>query len=123
MSKKRPYEQGNVGFKIDIRILYDSRHNEHDSLASEGAEAVSVSKVHGDLTKLFRESKDNLDDSIRHMLNGKASDLSSWFLQANGLHAHLGSVHLTEPGIYTAIHQGTSITHATSLPLTTSRKH
>ncbi|KAG1438870.1 hypothetical protein G6F56_012492 [Rhizopus delemar] len=45
MSRKRIYQQVNVGFKVDIRILYDSRHNEHDLLASEVAKAGSSSKI------------------------------------------------------------------------------
>lgn len=65
-----------------------------------------LSKVNDDLIKLFREAKDNLDDCIQPLLNDKAAGPFSWFLQANGLHAHLGTVHLAEPGLYAAIHQG-----------------
>ncbi|KAG1140760.1 hypothetical protein G6F37_008819 [Rhizopus arrhizus] len=65
-----------------------------------------LSKVNGDLTKLLREAKDNLDDCIQPLLNDKTAGPSSWFLQANGLHSHLGTVHLAESGLYAAIHQG-----------------
>jgi hypothetical protein len=76
-------------------------------LALEVIKAESPSKIIDDLTKLFREVKDNLDDCIQHLLNDKTvRPPSSWFLQANGLHAYLGTVHLTEPGLYAALHQG-----------------
>ncbi|KAG1050513.1 hypothetical protein G6F43_007220 [Rhizopus delemar] len=107
IARKRTYSKDCVGFKVDLRLLYDSRQNEHDLLAMEVAKDGSTSKLCADVCKLMREAKDNIDNTLQHILKNKVVSLpSSWYMQANGLDAHLGSIHLAKPGLYLALHQG-----------------
>ncbi|KAG0178421.1 hypothetical protein DFQ28_003816, partial [Apophysomyces sp. BC1034] len=68
IARKRAYSEACVGFKVDLRLLYDSRQNEHDLLAMEMAKDGSASKLCTDVCKLMREAKDNLDDALQHLL-------------------------------------------------------
>lgn len=55
----------------------------------------------------MREAKDNLDGALQRILNNKAvSNPLSWYVQADGLSANLGSIHLAEQGLYLALLQG-----------------
>ncbi|ORX58035.1 hypothetical protein DM01DRAFT_1372122 [Hesseltinella vesiculosa] len=80
IARKRSYSEACVGFKVDLRLLYDSRQNEHDLLAMEVAKDGSTSKIYADVCKLMREAKDNLDDTLQHILKNKVASLpSSWY--------------------------------------------
>ncbi|ORX42587.1 hypothetical protein DM01DRAFT_1411796 [Hesseltinella vesiculosa] len=107
MARKRQYGDVNVGFKEDIRILYDSRTKEHDLMCVEAAKNGLDSKLSSDLSKLMREAKDDLDDSLQHILATHLNSFpNSFFMQVNGTEGMVGSIHLARPGVYAAVHQG-----------------
>ncbi|ORX48586.1 hypothetical protein DM01DRAFT_1291988 [Hesseltinella vesiculosa] len=106
MARKRLYDEVNVGFKEDLRLIYDSHHKEHDLLCLEASKSGSSAKLTSDTTKLYREAKDNLDDMVNHLLlNNSLPCPSSWFMQTNGLSAQVGSIHLSHPGLYVVTNQ------------------
>ncbi|KAF7720596.1 hypothetical protein EC973_007227 [Apophysomyces ossiformis] len=105
-SKKRTYNQSKGGsFKIDVRLLYDSKYLEHDLLAGEVGKDGNAEKIDHDLGKLLREAKDILDSSLQTMTKGLDKKPNGWFLHIDGLQGHLGTVHLASPGLYVAILQ------------------
>ncbi|KAI8364756.1 uncharacterized protein BYT42DRAFT_550362 [Radiomyces spectabilis] len=109
IGRKRTYSEACVGFKVDLRLLYDSRQNEHDLLSMEVAKDGSTSKLCRDVCKLMREAKDNLDDTLQASLE-KQNHISFLYMvlyiQANELHAHLGFIHLAKSGLYLALRRG-----------------
>ncbi|KAI8393533.1 uncharacterized protein BYT42DRAFT_551376 [Radiomyces spectabilis] len=72
MARKRRYDEVNVGFKEGIRSLYDTRAKEHDLMCVEATKNGLGSKLTLGRSKLMREAKDDLDDSLQHIL---ATDL------------------------------------------------
>ncbi|KAI8067934.1 hypothetical protein BC940DRAFT_238410, partial [Gongronella butleri] len=79
--KKRVYEDCNVGFKVDICVLFDSMRNEHDLLLVEVATTSDDTKFYHDLSndsKLVRGAKDNLDTANRNIYD---ADMHALFLQ------------------------------------------
>ncbi|KAG0167045.1 hypothetical protein DFQ28_000407, partial [Apophysomyces sp. BC1034] len=101
---KCTYAQANGSFKIDIRSIYDSKHNEHDLLASEIAKNSNADMLDHDLSKLLCEAKDNLDAIIQATVKTLDTKLSGWFFHVNGLQGRLGAVYLVHPGLRVAVH-------------------
>lgn len=108
VGRKRSYSGSQVGFKIDLRLLLDSREGDHDLLALEAVKEGSSSKLCYDVCKLMRESKDNIDASLLHILQRcMRIPLLFWYMQTNGVDAHVGNVQLSCPGVYVALHECT----------------
>jgi hypothetical protein len=106
VGRKRSYSDSRVGFKVDLRLLFDSRQNEHDLLSLEAAKAGDASKLCHDMCKLMREAKDNLDAALQHILKRHIQEpLLSWYIHTNGASAHAGAVSLAGPGLYLALHE------------------
>ncbi|KAI9496228.1 hypothetical protein BDB00DRAFT_758717, partial [Zychaea mexicana] len=106
VGRKRSYSDARVGFKVDLRLLFDSRQNEHDLLALEAAKAGESSKLCHDVCKLMREAKDNLDATLQHILKRHMQvPLLSWYMHTNGVCAYVGTVHLANAGLYLALHE------------------
>ncbi|ORX53136.1 hypothetical protein DM01DRAFT_9035 [Hesseltinella vesiculosa] len=106
VGRKRSYSDTRVGFKVDLRLLFDSRSNEHDLLSLEAAKAGDSSKLCHDICKLMREAKDNLDASLQHVLKQHMqTPFLSWYMHTNGACAHVGTVHLAQAGLYLALHE------------------
>ena len=106
VGRKRSYSDARVGFKVDLRLLFDSRQNEHDLLALEAAKAGSSSKLCHGICKLMREAKDNLDATLQHILKRHMQvPLLSWYMHTNGVGTHAGTVHLANAGLYLALHE------------------
>lgn len=104
--RKRSYSDARVGFKVDLRLLFDSRQNEHDLLALEAAKAGDASKLCHDICKLMREAKDNLDAILQHILKRHMKmPVLSWYMHTNGVSAHTGTVHIAKAGLYLALHE------------------
>lgn len=56
----------------------------------------------------MRESKDNLDASLHHILQRYIkTPLLFWYTLTNGADAHVGNIQLSCPGIYVALHEST----------------
>lgn len=68
VDRKRSYSDARVGFKVSLRLLFNSRQNEHDAFALEAAKAGDPFKLCHDICKLMREAKDNLDATLQHIL-------------------------------------------------------
>ncbi|KAG0162405.1 hypothetical protein DFQ28_001405 [Apophysomyces sp. BC1034] len=84
-SKKRTYSQSKGdSFKIDVRLLYDSKHLEHDLLAGEVGKDGNAEKIDHGLGKLLREAKDILDSSLQTMTKGLDKKPNGWFLHIDG---------------------------------------
>lgn len=106
VGRKRSYSDARVGFKMDLRLLFDLRQNEHDLLAFEAAKAGSSSRLCHDICKLMREAKDNLDATLQHISKRHMQvPLLSWYMHTNGVGAHAGTVHLANAGLYLALHE------------------
>lgn len=108
LAKKRLYSDIDnvIGFKVDIRLLFDTKVNEYDLLAIEIGKETSMEKVTNDSGKLIREAKDILDNLIRS-LNSKVNvdDICGYMLQICGLQGYIASIHLVKPGLYVTVHQ------------------
>ncbi|CAO3662305.1 unnamed protein product [Rhizopus stolonifer] len=106
VGRKRSYNDARVGFKVDLRLLFDSRQNEHDLLALEAAKAGDSSKLCYDICKLMRETKDNLDATLQHILKHHIQvPILSWYMHTNGVCKHAGTIHLANTGLYLALHE------------------
>lgn len=82
-----------VGFKIDIRFLFDYDGYEFDLGAAEVCVPGSLDqKINDDLAKLLREGKDNTDGLHKATFRDKGPPYS-WILQIVGLTNHMSSVH------------------------------
>ncbi|KAI8060043.1 hypothetical protein BC940DRAFT_337878 [Gongronella butleri] len=101
------YGDTKVGFKIDIRLVLDTAHDEHDLLSVEVAKTADNTKLHHDLSKLLREAKDTFDANMDNILEQLFDQPTTWFMQVEGLEGHLGSLQLDHAtGMYVAVHQG-----------------
>ncbi|KAI9016374.1 hypothetical protein CLU79DRAFT_805346 [Phycomyces nitens] len=99
--RKRSYSNARVGFKVDLRLLFDSHQNEHDLLALEAAKAGDASRLYHDICKLMREAKDNLDAILQHILKRRMKmPVLSWYMHTNGVSAHTGTVHIAKASLY-----------------------
>ncbi|OBZ83920.1 hypothetical protein A0J61_08024 [Choanephora cucurbitarum] len=104
--RKRSYNDARVGFKVDLRLLFDSRQNEHDLLVLEAAKAGDASKLCYDICNLMREAKDNLDAILQHILKRHMKKpVLSWYMHTNGVTAHTGTVHIAKARFYLALHE------------------
>lgn len=108
LNKKEIYsESHSIGFKIDLRFIYDTDEDEYDVGAGEVARDNNDKKLIHDLGKLVREGKDVLDGLLHIVMDDKvAKDLSAWVIQISALQGEVASTHLAENGAYAAIPQG-----------------
>lgn len=91
-----------MGFKIDIRFVYDGQGDEYDV----GTKDNESNKLYHNLGKLVREGKDVLDGMLHAILNNEhANEASAWIIQICGLQGQTSSIHLVSDGLYVAIPQ------------------
>ncbi|GAA5799953.1 hypothetical protein HPULCUR_005374 [Helicostylum pulchrum] len=79
-----------IGFKVDVRLIYDHGSSEFDIGAAEAClSEADDNKIVGDRAKLLREGKDNVDTLIKV----SSGDIrSSWIIQISGLMAYICTV-------------------------------
>lgn len=105
-AKKQLYSEAQqvIGFKIDIRILYDFEDQEIDLCAGEISKGTSNNaKVWHDDSKVIREGKDILNQLYDLCGNRKNNDLYSWSIQISGLQCVLSTQHLCSNGLYVSV--------------------
>ena len=134
--KQETYENKSniIGFKIDIRLVYDGQEHELDVGAGEIAKNTNAEKkIFMDEAKLLRESKDILDYLIQNATDDNAHEKLSCFMiqiagmcvliESNsiyikrsiylilkilsiiGMRGEISSIHMVKPGKYVAVPQ------------------
>ncbi|CAO3649660.1 unnamed protein product [Cunninghamella blakesleeana] len=106
MKQQQYSDSSRIGFKIDVRFIYDGEDDEYDIGVGELAIDSKEKKLYHDLGKLLREGKDVLDGMLRLIINEEqASTATAWVIQLCGLQGHVSSIHLTKNGLYVAVPQ------------------
>ncbi|KAI8885047.1 hypothetical protein K501DRAFT_180877, partial [Backusella circina FSU 941] len=92
-----------IGFKTDIRFIYDYEDTEFDIGALEVClPDADDAKVTDDEAKLLREGK--LIATVLHKVSSGEID-TSWIIQVSGLKAHLSTVTYIGYDLYVGIQQ------------------
>lgn len=104
VGRKRSYSDARGGFKVDLQLLFDSRQNQHDLLTIKVAKGGDYKKLCHDICKLMRETKNNLDVALQHILKFHMQvSLLSRYMHTSGVGAHAGTVHPVNAGLYLMI--------------------
>ncbi|CAO0793254.1 unnamed protein product [Mucor circinelloides] len=105
-AKKQLYSEAQqvIGFKIDIRIVYDFEDEEIDLCAGEISKGtLNNAKVWHDDSKLIREGKDILNQLYDLCGNRENNELYSWSIQISGLQCVVSTQHLCSNGLYVSV--------------------
>lgn len=97
-------EKGVVGFKIDLRCIFDHGEKEFDFACLESCLSdADEAKVRLDGAKLLREARSNLVNLQYALPNDKK--LNPWFVQVTGLKAMFSTIVYDDNDLYVSVSQ------------------
>ncbi|KAG2229059.1 hypothetical protein INT48_005644 [Thamnidium elegans] len=95
-----------IGFKIDIRLVYNKSTGGCPSIdlcAGEAAKDESIAKTIGDRSKVSREAKDNLDLLLTILPSNMSQYCVGWSLLITGATCSISCLYLDANGLYVNI--------------------
>ncbi|KAI8048472.1 hypothetical protein BDF21DRAFT_404776 [Thamnidium elegans] len=95
-----------IGFKIDIRLVYNKSTGGCPSIdlcAGEAAKDESFAKTIGDRSKVSREAKDNLDLLLTILPSSMSQYCVGWSLLITGITCSISCLYLDANGLYVNI--------------------